>query len=42
MGNLIGKIAVVTRGSRDIGRTIAIKLAKEGAKVMGQMQPLVK
>lgn len=31
---LKGKIAVVTGGSRDIGRAIAIKLAKEGAKVV--------
>ena len=29
MGKLEGKIAVVTGGSRDIGRSIAIKLAKE-------------
>ncbi|WP_343486664.1 3-oxoacyl-ACP reductase family protein [Allomuricauda sp. d1] len=34
MGNLNGKIAVVTGGSRDIGRAISIKLAKEGAKVV--------
>ena len=34
MGKLDGKIAVVTGGSRDIGRSIAIKLAKEGAKVV--------
>lgn len=34
MGNLDGKVAVVTGGSRDIGRAIAIKLAKEGAKVV--------
>ena len=34
MGNLKGKIAVVTGGSRDIGRAIAVKLAKEGAKVV--------
>ena len=31
---LDGKIAVVTGGSRDIGRAISIKLAKEGAKVV--------
>ncbi len=31
---LKGKIAVVTGGSRDIGRAIAVKLAKEGAKVV--------
>lgn len=31
---LKGKIAVVTGGSRDIGRAISIKLAKEGAKVV--------
>ncbi len=34
MGKLKGKIAVVTGGSRDIGRAISIKLAKEGAKVV--------
>ncbi len=34
MGKLNGKIAVVTGGSRDIGRAISIKLAKEGAKVV--------
>ncbi len=34
MGNLKGKIAVVTGGSRDIGRAISIKLAKDGAKVV--------
>jgi len=32
--NLKGKVAVVTGGSRDIGRAICIKLAKEGAKVV--------
>ena len=34
MGILEGKIAVVTGGSRDIGRAISVKLAKEGAKVV--------
>lgn len=34
MSKLKGKIAVVSGGSRDIGRAIAIKLAKEGAKVV--------
>lgn len=34
MGKLKGKVAVVTGGSRDIGRAIAIKLASEGAKVV--------
>ncbi len=34
MSKLKDKIAVVTGGSRDIGRAIAIKLAKEGAKVV--------
>lgn len=34
MGRLEGKTAVVTGGSRDIGRAIAIKLAKEGANVV--------
>ncbi|WP_350285301.1 glucose 1-dehydrogenase [uncultured Croceitalea sp.] len=34
MGKLEAKIAVVTGGSRDIGRAIAIKLATEGAKVI--------
>lgn len=32
--NVKGKVAVVTGGSRDIGRAISIKLAKEGAKVV--------
>jgi len=31
---LKGKVAVVTGGSRDIGRAISVKLAKEGAKVV--------
>jgi len=34
MEKLKGKIAVVTGGSRDIGRAISVKLAKEGAKVV--------
>ena len=34
MGKLKGKVAVVTGGSRDIGRAISIKLANEGAKVV--------
>lgn len=34
MGKLTGKIAVVTGGSRDIGRAISVKLAKEGARVV--------
>nr|WP_299172423.1 3-oxoacyl-ACP reductase family protein [uncultured Allomuricauda sp.] len=34
MSKLKGKIAVVTGGSRDIGRAISVKLAKEGAKVI--------
>ena len=34
MGKLDGKIAVVTGGSRDIGRAIAIKLAQAGANVV--------
>ncbi len=34
MQKLQNKIAVVTGGSRDIGRAIAIKLAKEGANVV--------
>ncbi len=34
MSKLKGKIAVVTGGSRDIGRAICIKLAEEGAQVV--------
>jgi len=34
MSKLKGKIAVVTGGSRDIGRAISVKLANEGAKVV--------
>lgn len=34
MGILKGKVAVVTGGSRDIGRSISVKLAKEGARVV--------
>ncbi len=34
MSRLKGKVAVVTGGSRDIGRAVCIKLAKEGAKVV--------
>ena len=29
-----GKVAVVTGGARDIGRSISVQLAKEGAKVV--------
>ncbi len=34
MSILKGKVAIVTGGSRDIGRAISVKLAKEGAKVV--------
>lgn len=34
MGKFNGKVAVVTGGARDIGKSISIKLAKEGAKVV--------
>ena len=32
--NLKGKIAIVTGASRGIGRAIAVKLAREGCKVV--------
>ena len=34
MSKFEGKVAVVTGGSRDIGRAISVQLAKEGAKVV--------
>ena len=34
MRRLEGRVAIVTGGSRDIGRAISVKLAKEGAKVV--------
>jgi len=34
MSNFNGKVAVVTGGARDIGRSISIKLAQAGAKVV--------
>lgn len=34
MTKLQGKVAIVSGGSRDIGRAVSVKLAKEGAKVV--------
>ncbi|MEL6669860.1 MAG: SDR family NAD(P)-dependent oxidoreductase [Bacteroidota bacterium] len=34
MKKLSGKVAVVTGGSRDIGRAISVKLAREGCHVV--------
>ena len=34
MKKLEGKVAIVTGGSRDIGRAVSLKLASEGAKVV--------
>ena len=34
MSKLKGKVAIVTGGSRDIGRAVSVKLAREGAKVV--------
>ena len=34
MGKLNGKVAVVTVSGRGIGREVALKLAREGARVV--------
>ena len=34
MGNLTGKVGIVTGASRGIGRAIAERLARDGAKVV--------
>ncbi|MFD0502771.1 SDR family oxidoreductase [Streptomyces chiangmaiensis] len=42
MGNLEGRTAIVSGAGRGIGRAIAVKLAGEGARVVGLTRTLAK